>query len=630
MKLYTVIPLVRGVGKETLTYFGGDSIEPGFLVSIPLRKKVVRAIVVDKKDATESKIDIKSSQFALKKIQKVESKQFLSQEFLEAAFDTARFYAGTTGSVLQNALPELILEHALKIKYKPNTTHSYKEGWEHLVVQADDDERFAHYRGFIRGQFAKNTSVFFCVPTIEDARHAKKMLEKGIEQYSVVFHSGITKKEFLHALSVVEKESHPILIVATPSFLALERSDLGSIVLDRENSRSYRVQKKPYFDWRIFIEHLARAKKAILLSGDMMLSVESIWKQKNDEYIEFTPLKMRLLSPAEHLLVDMKSEKGQFEKKFRILSPELEALIDKTKEENERLFIFSARKGLAPTTVCGDCGQVVVCGKCKTPVTLYGGKQEENFFVCNKCGFKETSAIRCNNCNSWKLQTLGIGIELVEEAIRKRFPDVTLLRMDKEEVKTEKKALEYIEKFENTPGSVLLGTEYALFYLKQHIENVAVASIDSLLTIPDFKINEKIFYLLLTMRARAQKVFLIQTRNAKESVFEYSLKGNLADFYRDEIQDRKEFSYPPFSIFIKLTIEGKSAIASKISEEIKELFKEHEPNLYQAFSASPRGNSLFHIVIKRKLSEWPHDDLLALLRSLPPYVAIRVDPESLL
>ena len=630
MKLYTVIPIARGVGKETLHYFGPDTIDTGSLVSIPIRSKAGRGIVIDKQDVSEAKTDIKSARFQLKKILRVESKHFLSKAFLEAAFETAQFFATTTGSVLQTTIPELIFESAKNIQRNFLDSPAKEIGTrERLIIQADDDERFAHYKSFIRGEFAKRKSVFFCLPTIEDIRHAKKLLEKGIEQYTVTLYSSMSKKEFLKALELVENAPHPVLIIGTVPFLSVERKDLGSIILDKENSRGYRTQFRPYVDLRVFVAHLAKAKNALLLCGDLMLSIETLWHYKNDDYAEFMPLKMRLLSPASQMIIDMKSETGG-DKKFRILSPELEEMLMLSRTSNEKMFVFAARKGLAPSIVCGDCGTVVTCNNCRSPIALYGQEKREPMFMCNKCGLERSSMERCKHCNSWKLQTLGIGIEKVEEEIKALLPESTVLRIDKESVKTEKKALEIMEKFENTPGSILIGTELGLFYLKNPIENVAVATIDSLFSVPDFRINEKIFYLLLTMRSRAQSRFLIQTRNASERVLEYAIKGNLADFYRLEIEDRKRFSYPPFSLFIKMTLEGKGVSLEKAAEDTVEILKEFSPRVYSGLALSPKGNSLIHILLRRTPEKWPDDQLLEILRRLPPQISVRVDPESLL
>ena len=55
---------------------------------------------------------------------------------------------------------------------------------ETVLLQSDDEERYATYRGLIREEFAKGRSVFFCLPGAEDLLNAKSTLEKGIEKYT--------------------------------------------------------------------------------------------------------------------------------------------------------------------------------------------------------------------------------------------------------------------------------------------------------------------------------------------------------------------------------------------------------------------------------------------------------------
>ncbi len=631
MRVYTVIPISKGIPKETLTYFGSDDISIGALVSIPLRKKTIHAIVIDGQEVSEHKSELKKSDYSLKKITKVVQSDFLSPSFLSASQRTAEYFATSTGSILQHTLPKLVLENAALIsknkKVASKVPSPIKK--ETSVIQDVEDDRFSHYKGFIRGEFARGSSVYFCVPTAEDLRRAKTLLEKGIEQYTCVLHGGLSKKEFDTALSRISNTEHPVLIIGTVPFISIERVNLGSIILDRENSRSYRTQTRNSIDLRMFVKFLAEAMNVRLVMGDLLLSIETLWKQKNDEYTEISPLKFRELTSAECLLVDMKLPKGEYVETFRILSLELESLIDKSTAENENLFIFCARKGLAPITICGDCGTAVLCQKCNAPVTLYH-RASENIFLCNKCGTERGTSERCIHCDSWKLETLGIGAEGVEIEIKKKFPKATVFRMDKDSVSTAKKATEIIEKFRNTPGSVLIGTELALPYLDNSIENIAVASIDALLSLPDFRINEKILYLLLTMRSRANKVFLIQTRSAGSKIFDFALKGNLTDFYRQEIDERQKFRYPPFSLFVKMTIEGTKGFVEKEIDSLAQYFADWNGAPFENMKLSIRGNTLMHILFRFEQTRWPDDSFLKKVRTLPPHITVQVDPESLL
>ncbi len=626
MQLYTVIPIAKGVGKEILHYYGAPGVKPGALVSMPLRNKVARGIVIAAEDVRDAKADLKSASFALKRIKKVESESFLPREYIAAAFETGRYFAASTGSVLTSLIPAHVLSAQGKLPHGVSHSQPKEVRRGSFLVQADDEERYSHYKGFIRGEFAKRHSVYFCLPTAEDIKEARAALEKGIEQYTVSLHSGLSDKEFAKAVETIREARHPVLIVGTVPYLAVAREDTGAIIIDRENSRSYRTIARPYLDMRVFARMLAKERGIATLMGDIMLSAETLWRYKNDEHVELSPLKMRILSPAENQLVDMK--RGD-EQGFKIISDELAELVRSAKGANERTFIFCGRKGLAPSVVCGDCGRVVRCRSCRSPITLYE-RADTRVFFCNKCGAERDAMERCEHCDSWKLETLGIGTDSVAAEIKALAPESTVFIIDKEHVRTEKRALEIMRSFHSQPGSVLIGTELALHYLKERVENVAVASMDALFSVPDYRVNERCLYLLLVMRSRAEKRFLVQTRNAADPLFEAALKGNIGDFYRAEIADRKSFSYPPFCLFIKVTAEGRGAALEEAVKSAAERLSEWNPRVYESVTPGIRGATRVHILLKVDPGAWPEEKLLQTLRSLSPAFSIKVDPESLL
>jgi hypothetical protein len=66
-------------------------------------------------------------------------------------------------------------------------------------------------------------------------------------------------------------------------------------------------------------------------------------------------------------------------------------------------------------------------------------------------------------------------------------------------------------------------------YLRQPFEHSLIASVDSLLSIPDFRIYEKILVTLTRIRSYTTRTFIIQTRTPKDSIFDYARKGNLIE-----------------------------------------------------------------------------------------------------
>ncbi len=631
MFIVHVVPIARGIGKETLSYFtASEDVKPGSLVKVPVRNREIAGLVIATESAAESKAELKNSSFSVRKIGKLTALPLFHPAFIDAAKDTAEYFAGSTGSVLASLTSKAILEQSDLIESvsAPSGDIKTPEAHEPYTLQADEEERFAHYKSLIREQFARKKSIFFCLPTIQDTKRVYEMITKGIEQYTFVLNSGLSKKEILATWNRALKEPHPVLIIATGSFMGIPRHDVGTIVVERESASGYKLSVRPYIDIRTFAEFFSKRSGAKLIFGDILLRIETLWRAKNGEVDELAPLKFRSISTTQDVIIDMKKYKTLDAPEFRIISDELEKLIAHNKEHNEHLFIFAGRRGLAPMTVCGDCGTTVLCTRCSAPIVLHGGKQ--HFFLCHRCGERRSAEERCKNCDSWKLTTLGIGIELIEETLRNMFPETLIFRMDKDTVSTHKQAATLVSQFYNAPGSILLGTEMALVYLEKPLENTAVATIDSLFSIPDFRINEKIMNILLKMRSLSQKILIVQTRSRDQQVFDYATKGNLMDFYREEIESRKKLSYPPFSTLIKITIKGmKQKVIEDMSFIEKEL-EDYNPMVFPAFMETVNKKTVMHALLKIENQAWINKTLLEKLLALPPHIAINVDPESLL
>jgi primosomal protein N' (replication factor Y) len=170
-----------------------------------------------------------------------------------------------------------------------------------------------------------------------------------------------------------------------------------------------------------------------------------------------------------------------------------ENLIIRNKEENSHLFIYTVRRGLATMTVCSDCETIVTCASCSAPVVLHASKVSgRNFFMCHVCGVRRSADEVCKNCGGWRLTPLGIGLDRVEQEIKKLYPNVDVFKIDSDITKTDRQISATLEKFRAKPGSILLGTEIASLHLHETVDHCAVVSLDSLFALPDFRIPEKI------------------------------------------------------------------------------------------------------------------------------------------
>jgi primosomal protein N' len=614
--LVEVMPLSKAARQVAISYFSSQKIAPGTIVKVPLKNALISAIVLGSKSAVSAKAEIRRAGFALRKIAKKDIFEAgLSSEFLKAVKNTARYYAASSGTMLAALLPKILLEEPeIFFKTPEGKRKIVPELKENFLLQMETEERFGQYRALVRQAFARNTSVMFVVPTHLDAVKAVKLLSQGIDPYVHIFTLQEKKDTAKKTWQTASTSEHPVLFITTPAGLSFERKDLGTYIIERENSRAWRTLTRPYIHYRVFFENLARETDRQLILGDSVLSLETLWKEKNEEYGETSLIRWRLPASAT-TLVDA-SAKADEKGKFRIFSPELKRLVKKSLDEREPVFLFGTRKGLAPTTVCGDCGLLLPCLNCGAPVVLHrGSRLSTNTYVCHACNTKRDSTTTCGHCGGWNLVPLGIGVERIAQEAHELFPHTPIEILDKDHAPTDRQAKSIIKRFEEK-GGILIGTELALFYLEK-VPYAALVSADSLFSIPDFGINDRIFYLVSRLREMTQREAIIQTRNIGKQILAWATQGNIIDFYLSEISEREALSYPPFSIFVKIT-----ALSSRPLQDIEGI-KEH----FLKWSPDHFKDSL---ILRIPRASWPETELVRELSLLGREFSIKVDPESIL
>lgn len=616
--LVEVTPLSSAPGQSTLSYFSATKLAPGVLVRVPLRSKLTLAVVLSARDVLSAKSLIRKAGFALRKIRQSDIlKAGFNSSTLEAVEACAHYYATKTGLLLSALLPKIVsenLESLLPLQKKVSTPEPRRR--ETILLQMESEERYGQYRALVRQAFAQGNSVMLVVPTHLDAERIQVELSKGIGGFVHVFTLKMKKALALKTWQTALAEKHPVLFITTPSGLFFSRPDLDTVIVERASSRSYRSLTRPHLDLRFFIESLARHGNKQLVLGDSVLPLETLWLEKKGHYGESSLIRWRLpAAPSKLVTIDSKqNENGRFE----IFSLELKKLIEQAIETREPIFLFGVRKGLAPTTVCGDCGALLPCLNCGAPVVLHK-KGEINVYVCHACSSQRDSATTCGLCGSWKLVPLGIGTEEIAHQVELIYPGKPVFILDKDHAGSDAKARAIVDKFREARG-VLVGTELAFFYLDS-VAYAGLVSVDSLFSVPDFSIHERIFYLVSRLREMTKVQSIIQTRNIGQQILAWSSQGNITDFYQNEISDRESLLYPPFSIFIKISLHPEIKIPKPEMElkKLAERLAKWQPDIFR-----------HSLVLRINKEKYPDAELIEILSLLPHQFSIKVDPESIL
>ena len=315
-------------------------------------------------------------------------------------------------------------------------------------------------------------------------------------------------------------------------------------------------------------------------------------------------------------------------KKFSVFTERTENTIREELKKGSRVFIYAARRGLAPLTVCNDCGAPVVDPASGAPMTLHK-TEAGNVFVSFYSGAVLPANISCSSCGSWNLTSLGIGIDRVVEELALRFKESNVFVLTADTADTHAKAKKISAQFFNTSGALLVGTERALPYLTEPVELSVVASIDSLLSQTAWRAHEYALSTLFFLRDRTERTMIIQTRQSDHEVMRAIATGNPTEFIRRELHDRKTFLYPPFATFVGLTWVGTERAVQKMSDTIKELLTGWD--LVGPLPARQVGKNryLSRAVIRLEKGLWPHSRLRETLKTLPYEVAITIDPDEI-
>lgn len=636
MYIIDCLPFVKSLNKGSLTYFSAQKFDPGTLVKVSVRGKTVPALVMQSKNAAEHKSSIRSADFVIKKISSYSEEKFVKKNFLDALLEISDYFACSQGSLLTHLIPTFAVENyksiiSLNKKNLGAPSVETKLKIEVEVIQCDDEERLSHYKSLIREEFAQKKSVFICTPQSQNILKMKDALGRGIESFVCTLHSAMKTSEIKRELSRALETEHPVLIIATAQWLFLDRQDLGVIVVEKENDSGWKTLNRPHVDLRVCAEKIAKHKKVRCILGDTLLRIETLFRYKQGSVFEFESVKWRQPTSVRSEIISSK-EKIKNEKEYSVLTQKLIEEMRSVLDSGGNVFLYSVRKGLSPVTICRDCGNEVKCENCESPMVLHR-KSTGNKFMCHHCGEIRSAAETCKHCGSWKLMALGAGTDRIFDEVSTNFPKSRIFEINKELTSIPKKAENTALNFYESKAAVLIGTDMALPYLRKKIRLVAAASIDPLFAIPDFRIREKIFGIIMELRDLARERFIVQTRNPEDQIFYQSISGNIIEFYKNELEARQALNYPPYGLFIKITVRGTRAFTMKESEHLKKIFdteKEWEPLFFPSIQEKKGEQSAVNAVLKLERGIWPDRRLVSKLMSLPPHFEVKIDPDSVL
>jgi primosomal protein N' (replication factor Y) len=283
-------------------------------------------------------------------------------------------------------------------------------------------------------------------------------------------------------------------------------------------------------------------------------------------------------------LMDMREELKSGNRS--IFSPSLVDALDDVLKKGQQAILFLNRRGTATYVFCRDCGHVLKCPKCDSPLTLHVEATER--LTCHRCGYTRQMPRTCPACGGTQIRAYGLGSEKVEADVKALFPSARTLRWDWETTRTKDSHEIILNHFAAHRADVLIGTQMLAKGLDLPLVTlVGIVLADVGLNLPDPFAPERTFNLLTQVAGRAGRSSLggrvvLQTFQPESYVIQAASRHDYASFYKQELEQRRVLGYPPFSRLVRL--EYRSLDSTKAETETKRIAEKIQQQLATADS----------------------------------------------
>ena len=391
-----------------------------------------------------------------------------------------------------------------------------------------------------------------------------------------VLHSALSSGErYDEWVRIQNGEARIVLGARSAVFAPLK--NIGLIIVDEEHEQSFKQENQPRYHARDAAVQRAKTNNAVLVLGSATPCAESYQKAMDGE-LTFVKMLSRIQgrSLPNVCVADLRDEykRGQ----ATIFSSQLQEKISDCLNDKKQIMLLQNRRAYSTFLLCRECGYVPGCPNCS--VTLkYHSKTER--LMCHHCDYSKDAPTQCPKCEGTKIGKFGIGTQRVEEETARLYPEARILRLDKDTTTTKGSHSSIIESFRKGEADILIGTQMIAKGLDfPNVTLVGVISADTSLNIPDFRASERTFQLISQVAGRSGRgesagEVVVQTFDPDNYAIAHAISHDYISFMCEELESRKSVLYPPYSCFVNIISDDKSAArASQALDELKREIKQ--------------------------------------------------------
>ena len=458
---------------------------------------------------------------------------------------------------------------------KPNLTNEQKIAFQEFQTMKPGDAlllwgetgsgKTEVYMRIAEDQFLKKKSCLILAPEIGLIPQLIDRFSRRFNNVVYEYHSYCSPNHRTLVWKKIINANEPLIVIGTRSAVFLPIKNLGLIIMDEEHDVSYKQDSPmPCYDAREIAIEIVKRNSAKLIFGSATPSMKTWKKCIFERNFKLVRMIQRISSneTPEIKIIDMRDEfkKGN----MKIFSNELLQLLPQLRLKKEQAIILIPRRGHSGFLSCRNCGYLINCPNCDVPLSVHLGSQGKKWLRCHWCDHKSRLINRCPDCHSTAFKPFGIGTQRVIEFLNEEFPDLRVLRFDRDTTSGKDGHRDILSKFSKGDADILVGTQMLAKGIDiPNITLSVVIAADGLLHRPDISAEEKSLQLFLQLAGRAGRAqkkgkVIFQTYKPNHPVISYLQKRDYERFLIENSRLRKDANLFPFCTICLLKLSGEN------------------------------------------------------------------------
>ena len=568
-----IIPLLR-LGKQCDFFDYGipetlcSEIAIGHLVQISFRKKKVQGIVWRIGGTSDVRDNLKPIELLIKKNPIVTRPQIALIEWFASFYRVSLPHAASI--FIPQQPKKTARRSAESVAHIPTLTlRSYKNAEtsnEKMIrVVPDWNECVSILKTFCEQAIKENNQLLILTPSVHDARILSAFLAVYFPQDSTCATGATSKSTLANAYNLLAEEMCHIAI-STRMALGWNIPKLTHIIMVDFESRDYKqYDKNPRFDTRTVCEYILQKNALRFTVITFSPSCEMIEQAK----IDGIPLIYggdSSIHPLQCINLVSSFRNGN----HTFISDELQAEMKIALGARKNVFLYLNRKGYGSLARCSHCSYVFICGACGLPQRY---SKHQNSLRCTTCHKKQMLPNACPECFSHDISFPGIGTEKIAHQAATAFPKIPIHETSADSPLP-------LDAVRTTGGSIIIGTSHFFqsnWELCEGFGCIGIIAADPIASLSDFRSCEYQWQMLMRINAIAQTFtipLIIQAFEPSSIPVHTLVSGDWKRFNEWQNEQRKRFSWPPYSRIIKIIARHHTALIPNAMQSLTHTLRE--------------------------------------------------------